>query len=393
MGTAAFLLPILGNIFNNGPGDALKMARDCNAGRQFRNKKIFPIALILSPTRELAVQIYDEARKFSYRSKVRPCVVYGGADVRQQMQDLQRGCHLLVATPGRLVDFLERGKVSLEACKYLVLDEADRMLDMGFEPQIREIVERHGMPKKQERQTLMFSATFPQEIQILARDFLNDYIFLTIGRVGSTSQNITQKIIWVEEDNKRSTLLQLLQCTEEDHLTLIFVETKRGADQLDQFLYEKRYGSACIHGDRNQREREEALAYFRSGKTPILVATAVAARGLDIPNVKHVINYDLPSDIDEYVHRIGRTGRVGNTGVATSFFNDKNMNIAKDIVDLLSEAAQDVPSWLLDSANERSRNQGRGKGRGGRYGGGYGGRSGGYGGGNRDRQGGRDDWW
>lgn len=227
----------------------------------------------------------------------------------------------------------------------------------------------------------MFSATFPKEIQLLARDFLNNYIFLAVGRVGSTSQNITQKILWVDEDTKRATLLEILEGCEPDCLTLVFTETKKGADQLDNFLYDHRFGSACIHGDRNQREREEALAYFRSGRTPILVATAVAARGLDIPNVKLVINYDLPSDIDEYVHRIGRTGRVGNMGLATSFFNDRNNNIARELVDLLVEASQEVPAWLHESANERSRNAGRKGGRRG-FGNSMGGRDMRFGGGN-----------
>lgn len=252
-----------------------------------------------------------------------------------------------------------------------MLDEADRMLDMGFEPQIRRIVEQDTMPKTGDRQTLMFSATFPKEIQVwllyywnkgieltqslfrqmLARDFLENYIFLAVGRVGSTSENITQKIVWVEEHDKRSFLLDLLnasglnkfnnagredgkkqtpyllnrssgskyscfldESTEHEQLTLVFVETKRGADALEEFLYRDGYPVTSIHGDRSQREREDALKRFRSGKTPILVATAVAARGLDIPHVKHVINFDLPSDVEEYVHRIGRTGRMGNLG-------------------------------------------------------------------------------
>uniref|UniRef100_A0A4W4EY80 RNA helicase n=1 Tax=Electrophorus electricus TaxID=8005 RepID=A0A4W4EY80_ELEEL len=324
----------------------------------------YPISLVLAPTRELALQIYDEARKFAYRSRVRPCVVYGGADIGQQIRDLERGCHLLVATPGRLVDMMERGKIGLEYCNYLVLDEADRMLDMGFEPQIRRIVEQDTMPPKGVRQTMMFSATFPKEIQILARDFLEEYIFLAVGRVGSTSENITQKVVWVEESDKRSFLLDLLNATGKDSLTLVFVETKKGADALEDFLYREGYACTSIHGDRSQRDREEALHQFRSGRCPIMVATAVAARGLDICNVKHVINFDLPSDIEEYVHRIGRTGRVGNLGLATSFYNDKNSNITKDLLDILVEAKQEVPSWLESLAFEhqhKSSNRGRSK--------------------------------
>merc|ERR1711970_396859 len=210
----------------------------------------------------------------------------------------------------------------------------------------RQIVEKNNMPGKEERQTLMFSATFPKEIQMLARDFLKRYIFLTVGRVGSTSQNITQKVVWVDEDDKIKFLTDLLDATEQSSLTLVFTETKKGADSLDNYLYDRGYRSSCIHGDRNQREREEALKCFRNGATPVLVATAVAARGLDIPNVRHVINFDLPSDVEEYVHRIGRTGRMGNLGLATSFFNDKNRNLTKDLVELILESSQELPGWL-----------------------------------------------
>ena len=168
---------------------------------------------------------------------------------------------------------------------------------------------------------------------------MHNYVFLSVGRVGSTSENIVQTVEWVDEPDKRSFLLDLLENLR-DGLTLVFVETKRGADALDNFLYHQNIACTSIHGDRSQREREDALRSFRSGETPVLVATAVASRGLDIPNVTHVINYDLPSDIDDYVHRIGRTGRAGNVGRATAFFNDSNRNIATDLVELLREARQ-----------------------------------------------------
>lgn len=347
--TAAFLVPILNQIYEAGPVKHMG---------PYNRRKQYPLGLVLAPTRELATQIYDEARKFAYRSRVRPCVVYGGSPIHEQFRELERGCHLLVATPGRLVDMLARGRVALDHCRHLVLDEADRMLDMGFEPQIRKIVECHTMPKTGERQTLMFSATFPKQIQVLAQDFLSNYVFLAVGRVGSTSENITQKVVWVEESQKRSFLLDLLNASSllqrsrpgEDQLTLVFVETKKGADQLEEYLDSEGYPVTSIHGDRTQREREEALRRFRSGQTPILVATAVAARGLDIPHVRHVINFDLPSDVEEYVHRIGRTGRMGNLGVATSFFNDTNRSLARDLVELLVEAKQDVPNWLTSTA-------------------------------------------
>ena len=363
----------------------------------------------MAPTRELVSQIHDEARKFCYRSWVRPAVVYGGADINQQLRQIERGCDLLSATPGRLVDLLERGRISLANIRYLVLDEADRMLDMGFEPQIRRIVQGEDMPGVQDRQTLMFSATFPRDIQMLARDFMKDYVFLSVGRVGSTSENITQKIEYVEDNDKRSVLLDLLSAQAETGLTLVFVETKRMADMLSDFLYQNQIAATSIHGDRSQREREMALQTFRTGRTPVLVATAVAARGLDIPNVTHVINYDLPSDIDDYVHRIGRTGRAGNVGISTAFFNRGNKNIVRDLIELLREANQEIPQWLETVAHESSfgggsfRGRGRGGGRGrsasnrdyrsgggggghssgggGGYGGGRGGGPGGYGGG------------
>jgi ATP-dependent RNA helicase DDX3X len=349
-----------------------------------RSRKAYPTALILAPTRELVSQIHEEARKFAYRSWVRPAVVYGGADINQQLRLIERGCDLLSATPGRLVDLIERGRISLANIRYLVLDEADRMLDMGFEPQIRRIVQGEDMPGVEDRQTLMFSATFPRDIQMLARDFLKDYIFLSVGRVGSTSENITQKIEYVEDNDKRSVLLDILASDPPGGLTLVFVETKRMADMLSDFLMSNRLPATSIHGDRSQREREMALQTFRTGRTPILVATAVAARGLDIPNVTHVINYDLPSDIDDYVHRIGRTGRAGNTGVSTAFFNRGNKNIVRDLLELLREANQEIPAWLESVVHETtfgsSFRGGRGRGGGGSSGG-----AGGRGrGGNRD---------
>uniref|UniRef100_A0AAR5PGG0 RNA helicase n=3 Tax=Dendroctonus ponderosae TaxID=77166 RepID=A0AAR5PGG0_DENPD len=369
--TAAFLVPILNQMYEGGPPNIQQ-------GRSRR--KQYPLGLVLAPTRELATQIYDESKKFAYRARVRPCVVYGGANIGDQMRELDRGCHLLVATPGRLLDMIDRGRIGLDHCRYLVLDEADRMLDMGFEVQIRRIVEKETMPCTGERQTLMFSATFPHPIQMLARDFLDNYIFLAVGRVGSTSENITQKVVWVEEHDKRSFLLDLLNVADmhqpsAESLTLVFVETKKGADSLEDFLHQEGYPVTSIHGDRSQREREDALKQFRSGNTPILVATAVAARGLDIPHVKHVINFDLPSDIEEYVHRIGRTGRMGNLGLATSFFNDRNRNLASGMLDLLVEAKQEFPSWLEGVASD-SRLMGSGRRGGGkRYGGNGGGSS------------------
>ncbi|KAI8991509.1 P-loop containing nucleoside triphosphate hydrolase protein [Mycotypha africana] len=360
--TGGFLFPVLSELFTKGP--KTPAVDEDQPQRGYRPRKAHPQVLILAPTRELVSQIYDEAKKFAYRSWVKPAVVYGGADIGAQIRNIEHGCDLLVATPGRLVDLLERARISLSLVRYLVLDEADRMLDMGFEPQIRRIVEKEDMPRVDDRLTLMFSATFPRDIQYLARDFLKDYIFLSVGRVGSTSENITQKVEYVEDEDKRSVLLDILHSSDNNGLCLIFVETKRMADSLSDFLLDHNFPATAIHGDRTQRERERALDSFRTGRTPIMVATAVAARGLDIANVSHVISYDLPTDIDDYVHRIGRTGRAGNTGLATAFFNRNNKNIVNDLINILEEANQEIPTFLESIARETRSFSGRGRGRG-----------------------------
>ncbi|KAG5227546.1 DEAD-box ATP-dependent RNA helicase [Salix suchowensis] len=399
--TAAFCFPIISGI--------MKM-QDQSVQRPLRGARtVYPLALILSPTRELSMQIHEEAKKFSYQTGVKAVVAYGGAPIHQQLRELERGVDILVATPGRLVDLLERARVSLQMIKYLALDEADRMLDMGFEPQIRKIVEQMDMPPPGLRQTMLFSATFPKEIQRLASDFLASYIFLAVGRVGSSTDLIAQRVEFVHESDKRSHLMDLLHAQRangvqgKQALTLVFVETKKGADSLEHWLYSNNLPATTIHGDRSQQEREHALRSFKSGNTPILVATDVAARGLDIPHVAHVVNFDLPNDIDDYVHRIGRTGRAGNSGLATAFFNEGNASLARPLSELMQEANQEVPAWLSRYAARPSfggKNRRSGGGRfGGRdfrrdssfnrgssdyYGGssgGYGGASGGYGGG------------
>jgi ATP-dependent RNA helicase DDX3X len=225
------------------------------------------------------------------------------------------------------------------------------------------------MPPLTARQTLMFSATFPKEIQRLAQDFLHDYLFLAIGRVGSTVSNIIQRLVLVQsEQDKRSALVDLLMA--HPGLTLVFVETKRAADMMEDQLIMRGFNVTSIHGDRTQAEREHALRSFRDHRTPILVATDVAARGLDIPNVLHVINYDMPSDLDNYVHRIGRTGRARKPGLATAFLSEKNSAIFPDLLELLNETNQDIPEWFSSMVQQGHR---------GSMGGGGGGRRGGRG--------------
>ncbi|XP_047325813.1 DEAD-box ATP-dependent RNA helicase 37-like [Impatiens glandulifera] len=364
--TAAFCFPIISGIMMN----------QAALGRP-RGRMAFPLALIISPTRELSMQIHDEARKFAYQTGVKVAVVYGGAPITQQLRELERGVDILVATPGRLVDLLERARISLEAIHYLALDEADRMLDMGFEPQIRKIVQMMNMPPPGARQTMLFSATFPKEIQKLASDFLSNYIFLAVGRVGSSTDLIVQRVEYVQESDKRSHLMDLLHAqrsnavVDKQALTLVFVETKKGANALEYWLGSNGFPATSIHGDRSQQEREQALRSFKTGRTPILVATDVAARGLDIPHVAHVVNFDLPNDIDDYVHRIGRTGRAGKKGMATAFFNENNSSMARSLAELMQEANQEVPAWLSQYAARSSFGGGKNRrsGGGGRFGG------------------------
>ncbi|XP_031434022.1 LOW QUALITY PROTEIN: probable ATP-dependent RNA helicase DDX4 [Clupea harengus] len=284
--TAAFLLPILQTLM-----------RDGVAASQFSEQQE-PEAIIVAPTRELINQIYLEARKFAYGTCVRPVVVYGGISTGYTIREVLKGCNVLCGTPGRLLDIIGRGKVGLSKLRYLVLDEADRMLDMGFEPDMRRLVGSPGMPPKEERQTLMFSATYPEEIQRLAADFLKvDYLFLAVGVVGGACSDVEQLIMEVNQFSKRDQLLEILKTTGNER-TMVFVETKRKADFIATFLCQEKLPTTSIHGDREQREREQALCDFRTGKCPVLVATSSLARGLDIEHVQHVVNFDLPNNID-----------------------------------------------------------------------------------------------
>ncbi|CAK9258848.1 unnamed protein product [Sphagnum jensenii] len=335
-----------------------------------------PIVLVLAPTRELAVQIQQEATKFGASSKIKNTCIYGGAPKGPQIRDLQKGVEVVIATPGRLIDMLEARHTNLRRVTYLVLDEADRMLDMGFEPQIRKIVSQI----RPDRQTLYWSATWPKEVEFLARQFLVDPYKVTIGSQDLKANHAIEQIVEVvSEYEKYPKLIKLLEQIMDGSRLLIFMETKRGCDQVTRQLRMDGWPALSIHGDKSQAERDWVLSEFKAGKSPIMTATDVAARGLDVKDIKCVINYDFPGSCEDYVHRIGRTGRAGAKGIAYTFFTAANARHAKELLSILVEAGQPVNPELSAMVGS-SRGGGGGlssfhhRGRGGGYGGrGFGG--------------------
>ncbi|XP_051173542.1 ATP-dependent RNA helicase p62-like isoform X1 [Leptopilina boulardi] len=311
-----------------------------------------PIALVLAPTRELAQQIQSVANDFGSLSYVRNTCIFGGAPKGPQARDLERGVEICIATPGRLIDFLERGTTNLRRCTYLVLDEADRMLDMGFEPQIRKIIEQI----RPDRQVLMWSATWPKEVRNLAEEYLTDYIQLNIGSLTlAANHNILQIVDVCQEHEKETKLGTLLQeignANDDGGKTIIFVETKKKVENITRNI--RRYGwpAVCMHGDKSQQERDYVLKEFRNKRGGILVATDVAARGLDVDDVKYVINFDYPQSSEDYIHRIGRTGRSQSTGTSYAFFTPQNCKQAKDLISVLKEANQIINPKLNELAS------------------------------------------
>ncbi|XP_065660122.1 uncharacterized protein LOC100213598 isoform X5 [Hydra vulgaris] len=306
-----------------------------------------PICLVLCPTRELAIQVQSVAGQFGLTTRVRSTCIYGGASKGPQIRDLERGSEIVVATPGRLIDLIEIRKISLKRVTYLVLDEADRMLDMGFEPQIRKIIDQI----RPDRQVLMWSATWPKEVRKLAEDFLTDYIQINIGSSDiHANHNILQIVDVCEEYEKDRKLVKLLEeiMGEKENKTIIFCETKRKTDDITRRLRKDGWPAMCIHGDKSQPEREWVLKEFRSGKAPILIATDVASRGLDIPDINFVVNYDYPNSGEDYIHRIGRTARAGNTGTAYTFFTSANGKYAAELLKVMEEANQTIPPKLAE---------------------------------------------
>jgi ATP-dependent RNA helicase DeaD len=304
--TAAFLLPFL------------------NRWRPHRLKG--PIGLVMTPTRELALQVSKEAEKLAPSSRFRTVAVYGGTGMQRQLKGLAAGCDLVVGTPGRMLDHLRRGSMSLDHVKYVVLDEADRMLDIGFRPDIERILKRCPLA----RQTLLMSATVPDEIKRLVNRYMTNPIHLNMTPDKPTVDKIRQSYFTVEVDKKFDLLRKVIE-REKPRQCLIFCERKRWADNLYRDLKRVVANAAVIHGDLPQSQREKIMAAFRTGEIKYLIATDVMSRGIDVSDISHVINYDLPMDIENYVHRIGRTGRIGKDGIAISFVTPEQGGQLTDI--------------------------------------------------------------
>ncbi|TYZ58610.1 hypothetical protein PybrP1_004357 [[Pythium] brassicae (nom. inval.)] len=307
-----------------------------------------PFGLIIGPSRELMRQTFDVVAHFATHlaragaPEIRSLLCIGGEDKRAQLEQLaRRGVHIVVATPGRLNDFLKAKQMSLRLCRYICLDEGDRMLDLGFDEEVATTFNHFSG----QRQTLLFSATMPQKFQDFAKDVLVKPVLVNVGRAGAASLDVIQEVEYVKQDAKIVYLLECLQKTSPP--VVIFCERKGDVDDIHEYLILKGVAAASIHGGKDQEERNEAIALFKRGAKDVLVATDVAAKGLDFPDIKHVINFDMPAEIENYVHRIGRTGRCGRTGVATTFINKSVPESALlDLKHLLVEAKQTVPPVL-----------------------------------------------
>jgi len=311
-----------------------------------------PICLIMVPTRELAVQVYEEAKKFGTPMRIRTTAVFGGAPKNQQQQDLEAGCEMVVACPGRLLDFMQARTTNMNRCSFLILDEADRMLDMGFEPQIRKILQH----TRKDRQTLMYSATWPKEVRRIAEDFMKTPNMITIGGSGeqlTANPNITQLVEVVEEYDKPVKYTKFLEKAYRSKIfkSITFVQQKATADLLAVELGKRGWPVAPLHGDKDQRQRDAVLRDFKRGAIPILIATDVAARGLDISDVEYVINYDFPHSIEDYVHRIGRTARGEKYGTAYTLLTKGVSHNIKQLIEVMEGAGQTVPKEVKELQN------------------------------------------
>jgi len=347
--TAGFTLPLLQNLMSSNPAPHDKMGKGRRAVR----------ALVLTPTRELAAQVGESVRAYGRHLPLRSTVVFGGVSIRPQIQKLRNGVDILVATPGRLLDHVSQKTVDLSRVDILVLDEADRMLDMGFIHDIRKLLAL--LPKQ--RQTLLFSATFSSEIKRLANDLLKSPALIEVAQRNTTAERVTQVVHPVDKRRKRELLSYLIGSNNWKQI-LVFTRTKHGANRLSEQLITDGISAAAIHGNKSQGARTKALADFKSGKVRVLAATDIAARGLDIDQLPHVVNFELPNVPEDYVHRIGRTGRAGNEGEAMSLVCVDELKLLKDIERLIK---RDIPKSIIDnftpdpSIKAEPINKGRGK--------------------------------
>jgi len=317
--TAAFSIPIIQNL--------LSTTRDRRTIK----------ALILTPTRELALQIDESIAAYSANVKLTHAVIFGGVSQNPQVDAIKRGVEIMTATPGRLLDLMQQGFIDLRNVEFFVLDEADRMLDMGFIHDVKKVIAK--LPTK--RQTLFFSATMPAEVVKLSQNILVDPVRVSVAPVSTTAEKVTQQLYYVDQKNKRFLLRHLLDTSaEEIPSVLVFTRTKHGADKVVKDLVKLEITAQAIHGNKSQNARQTALSNFKNRTTRVLVATDIAARGIDIDELTHVINYEIPNIPETYVHRIGRTGRAGNSGVAWSFVDREEVPFLRDIQKLIQ---QEIP--------------------------------------------------
>lgn len=338
--TAAFALPILDYL-----------------GRQNRRPTPHaPVVLVLVPTRELAIQVGESFSTYGRHLRIRKALVYGGVGQYQQVRELQRGVHVLVATPGRLLDLMSQGHIDLGQLEIIAVDEADRMMDMGFLPDLKKILRE--LPE--ERQSLFFSATLPPKIVELSQGLLTDPVRITIDPEVRSVERIQQSLIYVEQAGKRALLLDLLQGGDVGQ-TVVFTKTKFCANRLEEILMKEGLRAVAIHGNKSQNARQRALLAFRQEKVQILVATDVAARGIDVDGITHVFNYELPHEPESYVHRIGRTARAGMTGVAISFCSREERAELRDIERVIEQPipVDEERSAFLPAPHEPIRSSGK----------------------------------